>query len=64
MIENLSLAEEDFDELAQYELNGRQIKNILNCSHVLSAAEGESTRLHHIKQVLDVVTDFSEAKEV
>ena len=55
----LDLTEDDYEELAQWELNGREIKNVLSCSKVLSAENGEGNSLETIRQVLSLVTDSS-----
>lgn len=56
----LDLTEAEFEELAKWELNGRQIKNVLSCSTALAAGKGAGQLLEAIKQVLEVASDFTE----
>jgi AAA+ superfamily predicted ATPase len=58
----VDLSDEDFEELATPELNGREIKNVIASSQALAVDGGERVSLEHIKQVLEVVTSFDLAK--
>lgn len=50
--------EADFDRLAKYELNGRQIKNTVRTAHALAVNKGEKLSMAHLKKVLDVALSF------
>src|SRR3954463_53584 len=52
-IEN-ELSEEEMRLLAEVEINGRQIKNVLKTSGLLARHKGSKLRYEHLKTVLDV----------
>ncbi|GKT59638.1 AAA family ATPase [Colletotrichum tofieldiae] len=51
-------SEEDYDNLAKHDLNGRQIKNTVRTAQALAVNKGEALGMEHIKQVLDVQNSF------
>ncbi|KAF4507755.1 hypothetical protein G6O67_004218 [Ophiocordyceps sinensis] len=51
-------SEEDFENLARHELNGREIKNVVGSAQDLAVSKGESFSMRHIRQVLDVHAKF------
>ncbi|RDA92171.1 hypothetical protein CP533_5583 [Ophiocordyceps camponoti-saundersi (nom. inval.)] len=51
-------AEEDVDELARHELNGREIKNVMGSAQDLAVSRGETFSMRHIRKVLDVHAKF------
>lgn len=61
VLEKISLmpfTEEDYTALARHELNGRQIKNTVRTAQALAVNKGEPLSMSHIRQVLDVQTNF------
>ena len=61
MLEKIEMApfdERDLDALARYELNGRQIKNIVRTAQALAVNKNEALSMGHLRQVLDVQTSF------
>ncbi|KAL2067513.1 hypothetical protein VTL71DRAFT_1938 [Oculimacula yallundae] len=48
------IAEEEVDKLAEVEINGRQIKNVLKTGQLLASHQGARLRFEHLKTVLDV----------
>ena len=61
VLEKISLmpfTEEDYTTLARHELNGRQIKNTVRTAQALAVNKGEPLSMSHIRQVLDVQTNF------
>ncbi|VUC35683.1 unnamed protein product [Clonostachys rosea] len=54
------LSEDNYNELAEKQLNGREIKNILSCSNFLASGRGERNYLGNIKEVLGIAVDFGE----
>lgn len=61
MLEKVSLmpfTEEDYTALARHDLNGRQIKNTVRTAQALAVNKGEPLAMSHIRQVLEVQTNF------
>lgn len=61
VLEKISLmpfTEEDYNVLARHELNGRQIKNTVRTAQALAVNKGEPLAMSHIRQVLEVQTNF------
>ncbi|KAK4121562.1 hypothetical protein N657DRAFT_577644 [Parathielavia appendiculata] len=54
----MPFTEEDYTALARHELNGRQIKNTVRTAQALAVNKGEPLSMSHIRQVLDVQTNF------
>jgi len=54
----MPFSEEDYTALARHELNGRQIKNTVRTAQALAVNKGEPLAMTHIRQVLDVQTNF------
>lgn len=52
--EGLGLGEDDFAELADWELNGRQIKNVLSSAKALAAERGEQLAMEDLRTVLEI----------
>ena len=50
-----SLNDNELRDLAEAEMNGRQIKNVVKMARLLAANEKEAVRLEHVKDVLDVM---------
>ncbi len=57
-INMMPFTEEDYTALARHELNGRQIKNTVRTAQALAVNKGEPLSMSHIRQVLDVQTNF------
>ncbi|KAK1976612.1 ATPase [Colletotrichum cereale] len=51
-------SDEDYDNLAKHDLNGRQIKNTVRTAQALAVNKGEPLSMEHIRQVLDVQNSF------
>ncbi|KAL1836360.1 hypothetical protein VTJ49DRAFT_5252 [Mycothermus thermophilus] len=51
-------SEEDYTALARHDLNGRQIKNTVRTAQALAVNKGEPLAMGHIRQVLEVQTNF------
>lgn len=51
--------EEDYKELANWEINGREIKNAFSSSKILATSKKEKISIRVVKQVLDIMTSFS-----
>ncbi|KAL2173953.1 uncharacterized protein P884DRAFT_250652 [Thermothelomyces heterothallicus CBS 202.75] len=54
----MAFSEEDYATLARHELNGRQIKNTVRTAQALAVNKGEPLSMSHIRQVLEVQTNF------
>jgi len=54
----MPFTEEDYSQLARHDLNGRQIKNTVRTAQALAVNKGEPLSMSHIRQVLDVQTNF------
>jgi ATP-dependent 26S proteasome regulatory subunit len=50
----LSTDKADLDTLAEYELDGRQIKSAMKTAHLLASDKGEITGFRHIQTVLKI----------
>ena len=57
-IDLMPFTEEDFDALARYDLNGRQIKNTVRTAQALAINKGEPLSMDHIRQVVEVQMSF------
>ncbi|KAL0944799.1 AAA family ATPase [Colletotrichum truncatum] len=57
-IDLMPFSEEDYNDLAKYDLNGRQIKNTIRTAQALAVNKGEALSMEHIRQVLDVQKSF------
>lgn len=56
---SIVLPEKDVADLAEYDLNGRQIKNIIRISQTLAKAEGVSTlSMDHLEHTVRLTTAF------
>lgn len=51
--------EEDYDNLARHDLNGRQIKNTVIRAQALAVNKSEPLAMAHVRQILDVQVDFA-----
>ncbi|WDK21167.1 ATPase [Colletotrichum graminicola] len=51
-------SDEDYDDLAKHNLNGRQIKNTVRTAQALAVNKGDPLSMDHIRQVLDVQNSF------
>lgn len=54
----MPFTEEDYNDLARNELNGRQIKNTVRTAQALAVNKGEPLSMDHIRQVLEVQMSF------
>jgi len=54
----IDLSDIDIRELAQHDINGRQIKNTLQLAYALSAHEGTKMTQEHLRATLDITTSF------
>ena len=52
------LSEQDYNDLAKRNINGRQIKNLTRAAQALAVHEGCALGMEHIKRVLDVAETF------
>jgi hypothetical protein len=52
MVPGLGIEEEDYKELATWELNGRQIKNVLGSCKALAADRGDQINITDLRTVL------------
>ncbi|POR34752.1 ATPase family AAA domain-containing protein 3B [Tolypocladium paradoxum] len=50
--------DDELNDLAKHDLNGREIKNVVGSAQDLAVSKGESFSMRHIKQVLDVHAKF------
>ncbi|PFH57905.1 hypothetical protein XA68_14426 [Ophiocordyceps unilateralis] len=50
--------EEDLDDLARHDLNGREIKNVVGSAQDLAVSKGEVFSMRHMRKVLDVHAKF------
>ncbi|KKK13016.1 hypothetical protein P175DRAFT_0492393 [Aspergillus ochraceoroseus IBT 24754] len=57
----IQFSESQLDELAQPQLNGRQIKNLVSCARSLAFDANESLDMEHLRSALCVVSDWSKA---
>ena len=48
------IADEDLDTLARFEMNGRQIKNVLKTAQLLASRKGVPLRYEHVDTVLGI----------
>lgn len=48
----------DYNTLARYDLNGRQIKNTVRTAQALAVNKGEVLAMSHLRKVLDVAVSF------
>ncbi|EME41364.1 hypothetical protein DOTSEDRAFT_55206 [Dothistroma septosporum NZE10] len=53
----VNITEQDFDDLAQEDMNGRQIKNVVKMARLLAEAEDESLSIDHLLDVISVIND-------
>lgn len=44
----------DLDKLAEYKMNGREIKNVLKTAQLLASKKGSGLRYEHVKSVLAI----------
>ena len=54
----MPFTDEDFNSLARYDLNGRQIKNTVRTAQALAVNKREPLSMSHIRQVLEVQMSF------
>lgn len=57
-VATMPFTEEDYDNLAKNNLNGRQIKNTVRTAQALAVNQREPLGMQHIRQVLDVLLRF------
>ncbi|KAF4835048.1 26S proteasome regulatory subunit 4 [Colletotrichum tropicale] len=57
-VDLMPFTEEDYNDLAKHDLNGRQIKNTIGTAQALAVNRGEALSMAHIRQVLDVQNSF------
>ena len=53
-----NFTEEDYNNLAKRELNGREIKNVIGSAQDLAVNKEQPLGMRHIRQVLDVYAKF------
>ncbi|KAK4619429.1 hypothetical protein CLAFUW4_11182 [Fulvia fulva] len=53
----VDITDQDFDELAQEDMNGRQIKNVVKMARLLAEAEEEELGVGHLMDVISVIKD-------
>ena len=49
-----SFSDADLDTLAEYEMNGREIKNVLKTAQLLAGKQKEDLAISHVKSVLAI----------
>lgn len=54
MISSLNIEDNNYAELATWELNGRQIKNVLSSCQSLAADRGEQVNMNDLRMVLQI----------
>lgn len=52
------LTDEDFNQLAKHDLNGREIKNMIGSAQDLALNKAEALSMRHLQQVLDIHAKF------
>ena len=52
------VSEERYDALARYDINGRQIKNVVRTATALATSHKELIGYKHLIQVLDMMEQF------
>jgi hypothetical protein len=52
------LKEQDYNDLAKRNINGRQIKNLTRAAQALAVHEDKPLSMSHIKRVLEVAETF------
>jgi hypothetical protein len=57
-IDHLPFTEDDFNNIARHNLNGRQIKNTVRTAHALALNKDEELRMDHISRVLVITRAF------
>jgi SpoVK/Ycf46/Vps4 family AAA+-type ATPase len=57
-VETMPFKEEDYNNLAKHNLNGRQIKNTIRTAQALAVNKKEPLSMEHIRRVLDVLLAF------
>src|SRR5205085_1752379 len=60
LLEAAGVPEIDPSSLAQFRLNGRQIKNAIRLGEALARAHGEKLALHHLQHTIAVSREFLE----
>lgn len=50
--------DEELNDLAKHDLNGREIKNVVGSAQDLAVSKGDPFSMRHIRQVLDVHAKF------
>lgn len=53
------ITEEELAQLAERDINGRQVKNAARTANSLALSRGEHLKFKHIAEVLDVMEDFT-----
>ncbi|KAF8850015.1 P-loop containing nucleoside triphosphate hydrolase protein [Acephala macrosclerotiorum] len=51
-------SDEELNDLARHDLNGRQIRNVVRAAHALAAQEGAVTAYSHLEIVIDAGKEF------
>ncbi|KAI5812972.1 hypothetical protein BZA77DRAFT_252385, partial [Pyronema omphalodes] len=57
-VEGMELSDRDLETLAEYGLNGREIKNAIGTAKTLADAEGEMLTVERLKVVLGIQMEF------
>ncbi|KAF4466563.1 TOB3 (member of AAA-ATPase family) [Fusarium albosuccineum] len=61
--DNVGISEDELGELAQEELNGRQIKNVVKTARLLAASESTPFAMEHVNTVLKIKRGSLEMEE-
>ncbi|KAH7374066.1 hypothetical protein BKA64DRAFT_586823 [Cadophora sp. MPI-SDFR-AT-0126] len=56
--ENADFMDENLDDLAKHDLNGRQIRNVVRAAHALASQEGTVMSYSHLEVVIDSGKEF------
>ena len=52
------ITEDEIEELAKRNVNGRQIKNAARTAQSLAVGKGEQVTFEHLRKTLDVMEEF------
>ena len=53
------VTEGDITKLAKWDINGRQIKNVVRMAHSLAVTKGEEMNFEHLKMIIDALDEIS-----
>ena len=56
--------DKDLDSLAQYPMNGREIKNVLKTAQLLASRKDEQLKYEHVETVLSIEKRHAKKREI